>query len=199
MSNKAWMTIGLVLAIAIAAIIIGKSMLNPGASTPGAPTQPATAGIGNAPAARQTDQGVVVATGTSAISSTGQVVTTAGQPVKLDVTPGSPEAPQQSAPLEGKKDIPAKAIKLSVSAAGYSPKEFTVDSGEPVILAVTSEDDQTHIFKFKDKSLEAVALGLAPRETRMIPFNAPKSGTYEFFCDVPGHTARGEAGKMVVK
>ncbi|MEK7107406.1 MAG: cupredoxin domain-containing protein [Patescibacteria group bacterium] len=153
----------------------------------------------NAPQGIKTPQGVVAAPGTSPISETGKVVTPAGEAVKLNVTPGTPEAPQQSNPIASPKDLPPQAIKLSVSAAGFSPSSFTVSAGAAVTLAVTSADTQTHVFMFEDASLSAVAIGVGPGETRAITFNAPKSGEYAFHCDVPGHKSRGEVGKMTVK
>jgi uncharacterized cupredoxin-like copper-binding protein len=145
-----------------------------------------------------TEKGVVAAPGTSPIStSTGKVVTQEGVEVKNDVVPGTPEAPQQSNPVSPEA-LPSAAVKLNVSASGYSPNQFTVKAGAPVTLSVTS-DTQTHIFMFDDPSLSAVAVGVAPGETRAITFNAPtKKGEYTFKCDVPGHAGRGETGKMVV-
>ncbi len=146
----------------------------------------------------QTPQGKVAVSGASPVASSGQVIAPAGQPAKLDVQPGSPEAPQQSNPVSV-KDVPSSAIKLKVTASGFSPSNFTVKSGATVTLSVTSGDDQTHVFMMDDKSLSALAVGLGPQETRVITFNAPKSGTYTFRCDVPGHAARGETGKMIVQ
>jgi len=122
----------------------------------------------------------------------------AGLPVE---TPewGNPEAPMQSPPME-EKEIPKTAIKIGMSAAGISPKTFEVKAGQTVILSVSSEDQWTHVFKFKDETLSEIAVGLSPGETRVITFIAPKkTGDYEFFCDVPGHSIRGETGKMTVK
>ncbi len=146
-----------------------------------------------------TEKGIVAAPGTSPIStSTGEVLNTKQEVAKNDVTPGTPEAPQQSNPVSPEA-LPSAAIKLSVSASGYSPNQFTVKAGAPVTLSVTASDSQTHIFMFDDASLSAVAVGVAPGETRAITFNAPtKKGDYTFKCDVPGHAGRGETGKMVV-
>lgn len=147
----------------------------------------------------ETPQGTVVAPGTSAISESGQVVTQSGAPVRQDVEPGSPEAPQQSAPVS-EAEIPAQAVKLTMSGAGFTPSTFSVDADDPVVLSVTSGDDQTHVFYFDDPSLQAVAVGVGPGETRVISFNAPSvPGEYGFHCDVPGHAARGEVGVMVVE
>ena len=149
-------------------------------------------------AGTKTDQGTVVANGTNPISDTGQVVTKTGEAVKLDVVPGTPDAPQQSNPV-AKDALPSSVTKISVSAGGFDPADFTVKSGEAISLSITSSDSQTHVFKFDDPALLAVAVGVGPGETRVISFNAPAKGEYGFYCDVPGHRARGEVGKMIVK
>lgn len=109
------------------------------------------------------------------------------------------ETPSQSFPLE-QSEVPKNAIKISITEKGITPASFEVEKGEKVMLSVSSGDQWTHIFKFKDKALEEVAVGVGPKETRAITFLAPKDkGEYEFYCDVPGHIERGEKGKMVVK
>lgn len=162
-----------------------------------------TGGIDLSPApsfeGEETAQGTVVAPGTSAISESGQVVTPQGTPVRQDVEPGSPEAPQQSAPIS-EAEIPPQAVKLEMSATGIVPAQFSVDAGDPVALSITSADDGTHVFYFDDPELQAVAVGVGPGETRLITFNAPSArGEYGFHCDVPGHAARGEVGVMMVE
>lgn len=146
----------------------------------------------------QTPQGTVVAPGTSPIATSGQVIAPTGAPAKLNAPPGTPSAPQQSAPIVP-QSLPPSAVKLTVTAAGFSPSNFTVNSGAVVALSLTSGDAQTHIFYFDDTSLSAVAIGVGPGETRAIVFNAPKAGTYTFYCGVPGHKTRGEVGKMIVE
>lgn len=111
----------------------------------------------------------------------------------------NPEAPAQSLPLE-EKDVPKDAVKLEVTAQGFSPDNFTVKAGEKVTLAVKSADQWVHTFVFDDPALSDVSLGLASQETRAITFFAPKEkGEYKFFCNVPGHRERGEEGTMRVE
>jgi uncharacterized cupredoxin-like copper-binding protein len=136
--------------------------------------------------------------GTSPVNEEGQVVTSEGVEVKNDAVPGALDAPKASNPV-AVENIPASAVKLQMTSAGFSPSTFTVDEGSAVTLSVTSGDEQTHIFMFGDPSLSAVALGLGPKETRIITFNAPERGEYAFRCDVPGHSGRGETGKMIVR
>ncbi len=126
----------------------------------------------------------------------GRVVTQEGEEVRYDVEPGSPDAPQQSSPI-GEGEIPQDSINiLATRDGGYVPSEFTVRSGDLVTLSVTAGDERVYVFKFRDPSLSAVAIGVGPGETRSIRFNAPSSGEYEFYCDVPGC---GLIGKMIVR
>jgi uncharacterized cupredoxin-like copper-binding protein len=111
----------------------------------------------------------------------------------------NPEKPRSSLPME-EKDIPKEAIRISVSAQGFSPSSFEVKKGEKVVLALTSQDKGDHVFKLKDETLVEVVVGVGLGETKAITFYAPKeAGEYEFYCDVPGHERRGEKGKMIVK
>ncbi|GEM_PF-1385790 len=151
------------------------------------------------PTGVETPEGLVAATGTSPISAAGIVVTTGGAPVVQNVEPGTEGAPQQSIPIS-EDDIPVQAIPLRVSAAGFSPSTFTVDAGRAVTLALTVDDDESHLFVFEDPSLSAVVSGVGPGMTRIISFNAPSTpGSYAFRCGVPGHAARGETGVMIVE
>jgi plastocyanin len=133
----------------------------------------------------------------SPVSEEGEVLTSGGEAADNTALPGSPDAPKQSRSLS-EEEIPETAIKLSVSASGFTPSEFTVNANDVVTLSLTSTD-RTHVFKFDDASLRAVAIGVAGDETRAITFKAPAAGDYTFYCDVPGHRGRGETGVMHVK
>lgn len=133
----------------------------------------------------------------SLVTTGGEVVTPAGEIVDNEALPGSTQAPQQSRSLS-EQEVPKGAVKLKVSELGFDPNEFTVRTGQVVTLSVSS-GDRTHVFKFDDPGLQAVAVGIASEETRAITFKAPGKGDYSFYCDVPGHRGRGESGVMHVK
>jgi len=127
-------------------------------------------------------------------------VTAASEPEVIESPLGefNPENPSQTIPLE-EGNIPADVIKITVTPSGFEPSEFTVKAGEVVSITVTGVD-ATHVFKFESPELSNVAIGVANGETRGISFIAPEEpGDYVFYCDVPGHRARGEQGVMHVE
>ena len=142
---------------------------------------------------------VAVVEGANLISREGKVITNEGVEIKTDVSPMAAEAPRQTTALD-KASLPASAIKLDISAAGFSPSEFTVKAGEAITITLSSTDEWSHSFLFNDPRLEAVSIGVSAGETRAISFNAPtQAGEYNFYCGVPGHANRGEVGKMIVE
>lgn len=142
---------------------------------------------------------VRVIEGANLISSEGVVVTDTGEEVRTDVSPMSAEAPRQTLPVE-REALEGKAIMLDVTASGFSPAEFTVKKGEAITIALTSADQWSHNIKFSDPSLQSAGIAVSAGTTRAVTFNAPDAaGEYPFSCDIPGHAARGEVGKMIVE
>lgn len=138
------------------------------------------------------------APGADLIATTGQVVNQEGREVKTDVAYNSPDAPRQTMNLDP-GEVEA-SVNLQVGENAFTPNEFTVSSGEAITIALTGTDDSSHILAFRDSALSAVFINIRPRETRAVTFNAPtQPGRYEFFCDFPGHAARGETGVMIVE
>ena len=134
--------------------------------------------------------------GTSPVKN-GVVVKTDGSPVDNKAEPGSSSAPAVSRPI-GSSEYPAGSVLLKMSDAGFVPNRFEASAGQPVTLVVQAGAGQSHVFKFNNSDLQGIAIGLAPNEARAVTFNAPSSGDYGFYCDVPGHQGR-ETGIMSVR
>ena len=118
--------------------------------------------------------------------------------VRLDVPPGSPNAPRQSDPLQAEQ-IPPGALQVIIKNNAFSPASFAVKSGDVVTIYFTSSDGRSHSIGFQDPSVQGIAVGVGPGETRSISFKTPKAETYAFQCNVPGHAGAGERGTMVVE
>lgn len=142
---------------------------------------------------------VVEAPGTSIITADNRVVNEAGKDIRTDVPQFDPLAPKPTMPITEEQITPT-ATRLELTAAGFSPKEFTIAKGEPLTIVLIGSEDSSHVFKFEDPALQGVGIRVRPGETRAITFKVPMvSGEYKFFCDFPGHIERGESGKMIVQ
>ncbi|MBM3257599.1 MAG: hypothetical protein FJY98_04805 [Candidatus Liptonbacteria bacterium] len=170
-----WVLGGIVVALLLIYFAVSNGVLSPLTEKLGITTaEPAKRS--NAPAGISYDQ--------TDLYSTSSVVT------------GAPELPGQSLPIT-ETQIPKSAIKLSVERSGFTPASFTVQRNQTVVVSLTSPGNRSHTFLFDDPSLSAVAVGVAPGETRVITFTAPaKAGNYTFRSNVPGDAA---VGTMIVK
>ncbi len=129
----------------------------------------------------------------------GTVVNEKGQKVDNSVNPGNYKAPMESAPISI-DDAPKSGIILKMTAENIDPPEFTVKRNQVVSLTIISGDKWTHILKFKDPSLKGVSLGISPKVTRSILFNAPdKAGEYVYYDEMSNFELRGATGKMIVE
>ena len=217
--KKLFVLIGVLVVIIIIVIIAAtqgnkKAGVTPNSptvnGTTGTPTTPVNPGAAVSPAAGNPASGTttsialpagtrVEAPGAALISKDNQVVNAQGVALKNDIVPGAVAAPAETGPI-APSQVASNAVKLSISAAGWKPNQFTVKAGQPVTISITGTDQWAHIFAFKDPSLSAIAVGIGGTETRAITFQAPtKTGSYDFYCNVPGHEARGETGKMIVQ
>jgi len=136
--------------------------------------------------------------GTSPISQNNQVMTYTGEVTDNSAEPGSSLSPK-SALVDDNMILPSGTFQLEVSANGFFPNEITVESGQPVTISLTSIDGGAHVIAFSDPKLKGINFGVIGGETRAMTFNAPETGSYQFFCQVPGHKDRGEEGVMIVR
>jgi plastocyanin len=196
----------IVVILLVIAIFPSKKETNPSNNINGENTPTAVTETNNQPENTATTSSAAVlkdarveAPNANPITTDNKVVTAEGEPTLNNVSQTSSQAPAETGPIK-LEQVSTGAVKLEISAAGYNPKEFTVKSGAPVTVAVTSVDAYAHSFVFDDTSLSAIGVGVYGGETRAITFNAPdKPGEYTFFCNVGSHRTRGESGKMIVK
>lgn len=113
----------------------------------------------------------------------------------LSAIPNSPAAPKQE--VVEANEIPAKAIKIDMTALGFSPREFRVKPGTEVTLALSSSDGETHVFIFPLPSLMGLTTMVLGGEIKTITFKVPSTGSYAFRDDIPRY--RMNTGTMIVE
>lgn len=149
------------------------------------------------PAATSTAGTKEILPGASLVNPDNIVLDTNFEIASNEAVPNSPSAPKSV--VIDKKDLPKEVLNLEIGNGKITPSSFSVKSGDLISLAVTSVDDQTHVFIFTDQAVGAIAMGISPGQTKAINFNAPAPGEYSFDCEIPIHKDAGEVGKMIVK
>ncbi len=107
----------------------------------------------------------------------------ASQPGSTAAPAGTPAAASASGPTIESYDI------------YFEPKELTIPAGTDVTVTLPNVGVTLHNF-----SVDAldISVDLAPGETKTVTINAP-AGTYEYYCNVPGHKEAGMVGTLTVQ
>jgi nitrite reductase (NO-forming) len=90
-----------------------------------------------------------------------------------------------------------KEITVSGTEFAFSPSTIIVKAGEQVKINFKNEGGASHNLIIE--GLEAKTGTIGSGQTDTIEFTAPVSGTYTFFCSVPGHRAAGMEGSLKVE
>jgi cytochrome c oxidase subunit II len=98
-----------------------------------------------------------------------------------------------TAPAAARDDTPPRVITVHAKRFEFEPKEIHLARGEPVTLAVTSED-VTHGFFSRQLHFDE---DVAPGKTVSIPLSPKDPGSYTVICD--HYCGSGHGGmKMVI-
>jgi uncharacterized cupredoxin-like copper-binding protein len=104
-------------------------------------------------------------------------------------------------------------IRLETSGLKYSPTSFVVNKGQQISLILDNVDSIEHDFEIKrinitnininthhsdNLSKSTIHLHGQPKSKSELKFVPLDSGTYEFYCTIPGHKAAGMKGIMKV-
>ena len=92
--------------------------------------------------------------------------------------------------------VAAKTTTVTAKEFKFVPDEITVRKGEPVSIILKDKGVLSH-------NLHIPALGVTPEtiqsgDQEPIKFTPEKTGTFEFFCAVPGHKQAGMKGTLKV-
>ena len=112
-------------------------------------------------------------------------------------------------------------VTLTAKNMTFTPSSFEVTAGVPVVLSLVNEDALEHDFSILEIPVESVSepdtvsaehqmemgpaaaepvlhVAVEPNGTNQLTFTPTKPGTYEFYCEVPGHMEAGMVGTMTV-
>lgn len=77
----------------------------------------------------------------------------------------------------------------------FNPSQVTIPAGTDVKVTLHNEGALPHNF-----SIDAlnISVNLNPGETKEVTINA-SAGTYDFYCNVPGHKEAGMVGTLIAQ
>ena len=137
-------------------------------------------------------QASVAAQVTEAAGTVEAIATSAAGTVEAAVPGGSPEASPAASPAA------AGTIELDAKDIAFVPTEITINaSDEPVTIKMKNTGAALHNFSIDSLKID---VDVNPGETVDIVIPAGTApGTYDFYCNVPGHKEAGMVGTLVVK
>ena len=123
----------------------------------------------------------------------GTLTVSAGAASATPAPPPSPAAGEET--TEAAAPAAAEAVEIASIDIAFEPKETTIPADTDVTLSLPNRGAAAHNF-----SIDALGISVdqAPGATEEIVVNAP-AGTYEYYCNVPGHKEAGMVGTLTVE
>lgn len=122
------------------------------------------------------------------VSATDAATAEANEDAAADEAATASEA-QGAAPAE----VPAQTI--TSFDIYYEPKEVTIPANTDVTITLPNDGVAAHDFSIDALNVE---VALPPGETQTVVINAAP-GSYEYYCNVPGHKEAGMVGTLIVE
>jgi uncharacterized cupredoxin-like copper-binding protein/mono/diheme cytochrome c family protein len=118
----------------------------------------------------------------------------ADQPATADENAAA-DANQAAGEAAGETQNAATAQNVTAFDIYFEPKEITIPANTDVRFTLPNDGAAAHNFSIDELG---ISVDLAPGSTEETVINAPP-GTYEYYCDVPGHKEAGMVGTLIVK
>lgn len=115
-------------------------------------------------------------------------------------TPGSPETKQESGSAmqtSENQQVQIKEIVVSGNEFSFIPEKINLKKDETVRFVFKNTGRSTHDLLIKELGIGSKLIGAG--KTDSFEFTASKTGTFSFYCSVPGHAEAGMKGELVVK
>jgi uncharacterized cupredoxin-like copper-binding protein/mono/diheme cytochrome c family protein len=109
-----------------------------------------------------------------------------------DAAADEDQAAQEAA---GEAPAPATAQNVTSFDIYFEPTEVTIPANTDVPFTLPNDGAAAHNFSIDELG---VSIDQAPGSTQETVINAPP-GTYEYYCNVPGHKAAGMVGTLIVE
>ena len=98
----------------------------------------------------------------------------------------------------GSRPQPAEpqTVHLEATEFAFNTPTVTVQAGHPVILHFTNKGQIDHELAIEEWGVQTELL--RPGQSATVTFTPQETGTFTFFCAIPGHPAAGMTGAITV-
>lgn len=90
-----------------------------------------------------------------------------------------------------------KTVNVSGTEFAFSPSTITVNKGDTVKIVFANKGIYPH--NWTVDGLNVKTSTVSPGQTTDVTFIANKTGTFQYYCSVPGHKDQGMVGQLTVK
>ena len=105
------------------------------------------------------------------------------------------DADQAAQEAAGEAPAPATAQNVTSFDIYFEPTEVTIPANTDVPFTLPNDGAAPHNFSIDELG---ISVDIAPGSTEETVINAPP-GTYEYYCNVPGHKEAGMVGTLIVE
>jgi uncharacterized cupredoxin-like copper-binding protein len=95
------------------------------------------------------------------------------------------------------KETTVREIAVSGTEFSFKPDSITLTKGEKVKIVFTNAGKAPHDLTIEGLGIKTKVIGSG--QTDSIEFVTPASGTYTFYCSIPGHREAGMKGSIEIK
>jgi uncharacterized cupredoxin-like copper-binding protein len=126
----------------------------------------------------------------------------AGTPVAAEaaptMAPAAPTATTQTMPAAGASPAAQATAGPTVDMIdiAFSPNEITIPANTPTTVHLVNRGAAVHTFNIDELNVQSG--DYAPGQEGDVTINAP-AGTYQYYCNIPGHREAGMVGNLIVK
>lgn len=108
--------------------------------------------------------------------------------------------PSAAAPASNKPVSSPQAVEVrSTDALRFEPATITVKKGTPVRVTLTNNSALEHDWVVDNLDGKKIQVHAAPKANATTELTPTASGTYEFYCSIPGHREAGMKGTLTVQ
>ena len=105
-------------------------------------------------------------------------------------------APPQVQPAPVNPGAPRADATITIQEWQMAPNALRLKTGSRLVLTVRNAGALAHDFVLPDLGVRLTDIG--PGTNRTVELGLDRTGSYRFFCDIPGHAAAGQEGALTV-